>query len=94
MDCCWKCVFTLLLCDLSFIFIGKILADGSFNTLMTVPFIEELQRWVESFGLCPNVEIDENCFTLSNTAPPQKHELSDIRNVVSFCVFALLFSFE
>ncbi|VDD84909.1 unnamed protein product, partial [Enterobius vermicularis] len=43
-------------------------ADGSFNTLMTVPFIEELQRWVESFGLCPNVEIDENCFTLSNTA--------------------------
>uniref|UniRef100_A0A0N5AKL6 Rho guanine nucleotide exchange factor 7 n=1 Tax=Syphacia muris TaxID=451379 RepID=A0A0N5AKL6_9BILA len=54
--------------------------DHSFDTLMSVSFTEELQRWIEAFCSCANVNVCGSC-TISTAAVSEKHDISEVRSV-------------
>ncbi|VDK26072.1 unnamed protein product [Anisakis simplex] len=57
--------------------------DGTKQVTMNLLSNDELQRWLESFAMCPKLVIDDSCSGAISPAQPQRIEVGSVRSVVS-----------
>ncbi|VDM47571.1 unnamed protein product [Toxocara canis] len=63
--------------------------DGTKQLIMNITSNEELQRWLESFAMCPKLVIDDSCCSAISPVQPQKIEMGSVRSVVSAIIFCI-----
>uniref|UniRef100_A0A914ZBL5 Rho guanine nucleotide exchange factor 7 n=1 Tax=Parascaris univalens TaxID=6257 RepID=A0A914ZBL5_PARUN len=55
--------------------------NGTKHLSMNISSNDELQRWLESFAMCPKLVIDDSCCSSISPVQPQRIEMGSVRSV-------------
>uniref|UniRef100_A0A0M3IM17 PH domain-containing protein n=1 Tax=Ascaris lumbricoides TaxID=6252 RepID=A0A0M3IM17_ASCLU len=66
--------------------VRSVVVNGTKHLSMNISSNDELQRWLESFAMCPKLVIDDSCCSSISPVQPQKIEMGSVRSVVGYLI--------